>query len=267
MVGGKDRVEVDGLSCQQGEPLFFRKFWAFRRVGETASGSFEVEGIVLDESKSELQFGMKEGSTNLMNRLPWELGLVNPRPFCRPWSLVLIFSVVRFSSLLRPFLSSILIFFLMEICCSGSTWSSLSRFVLDSGSNLVFSFLMEDSLFVLVIVKHLDVDSEGVIEVVIMARSGIEELGEYTDDLGEDIRLQSVDACAVSLDNSVAPDHDLSLGSICGSRRSLRANGVVGVSGSGGLLSRASSGRRSVGWLSACIGIRGHSQTSSRLSL
>ncbi len=126
---------------------------------------------------------------------------------------------------------------------------------------------MEDPLFVLIVVEHLDIDSEGVIEVNIMSWSHIEEIGEDMDDLGKDIWLRRVDAHAVSLDNNVALDCDLGLRCIRWSRRSFRASGTSGASGSGGLLSRASSGRRVVCRLSRGIGSRGHSMTISLLSL
>ncbi len=119
---------------------------------------------------------------------------------------------------------------------------------------------MEDSLLVLIIVEHLDIDSEGIIEVVVVPRSSVEEVGEHSDDLGEDIQLRRVDAHAVSLDNSITSERDLSLGSIGQSRQSRRAIGVSVTFSGGGLLSRASSGRRVVGGLSGCIGTSGHSQ-------
>ncbi len=73
---------------------------------------------------------------------------------------------------------------------------------------------MEDALFVLVVVEHLDVDSEGVIKVIVVSWPSIEESSEDSDDLDEDVGLRRVDACAESLDNSIALDRDLSLGSI-----------------------------------------------------
>ncbi len=148
----------------------------------------------------------------------------------------------------------------MKVGGSGSTWSPLFRFVPCSRSYLIFSFLVEDSLLVLIIVEHLNIDSEGIIEVIVVSRSSVEEVGEHSDDLGEDIRLRRVDARAVSLDNSVALERDLSLGSIGRSRRSRRATGASVTSSGGGLLSQASSGRRVVGGLSGCIGTSGHSQ-------
>lgn len=54
MVGSEDRVEIDGFPCQEGEPLLFREFWTFGRVGETPPGSLEVESIVLDKFEGAL---------------------------------------------------------------------------------------------------------------------------------------------------------------------------------------------------------------------
>ncbi len=54
MVGCKDGVEVNGFPCQECEPLLFREFRAFRRIGEATSGSFEVKHVVFNEFKSEL---------------------------------------------------------------------------------------------------------------------------------------------------------------------------------------------------------------------
>ncbi len=82
---------------------------------------------------------------------------------------------------------------------------------------------MEDSLFVFVIVEHLDIDSQGIVEVVVVSWSSIEELSKQSDNLGEDIRLRRVDARTESLDNSFTLDCDLGLGCVRRSRRSLLA--------------------------------------------
>ncbi len=77
VVGSEDGIEVDSLSCQEGKPLLLGELWALGRVGETTSGCFEVEGVIFNELEGALQLRMEEGSTNLSNRLPWELRLVD----------------------------------------------------------------------------------------------------------------------------------------------------------------------------------------------
>ncbi len=91
MIGGKDGIEVDGFSCQEGKPLLLGELWTFRRVGEAMSHGLEVKGIVLDEFKGVLKFGMEECMANLLNRLPWESGLVNPWSFCWSRSIIIVF--------------------------------------------------------------------------------------------------------------------------------------------------------------------------------
>ncbi len=77
----------------------------------------------------------------------------------------------------------------MEISGSRLTTSSLFRFIPSPCSNLVFSFLMEDVLFILVVVEHFNVDSKGIVEVIVMSGSDAEEFCENADNLGEDIQL------------------------------------------------------------------------------
>ncbi len=72
MVCCEDGIEIDGLSCQKGKPLFFRELWAFGRVGEASLRCFEVDGVVLDELEGSLQIGMEECPANLSNRVPRE---------------------------------------------------------------------------------------------------------------------------------------------------------------------------------------------------
>ncbi len=149
-------------------------------------GCLEIEGVIFDKFQGELQFWMEEGSTNLSNRLPWELRFINPWPLCRPWSIVFVNVVVW--SLFRLRVSSTfilsLILFVMEISSSGSDWSSLFHFIPSSGSHLVLSFLVEDPLLVLIIVKHFNIDTEGIVEINVMSWSGVKEIGEDSDDLG-----------------------------------------------------------------------------------
>ncbi len=48
---------------------------------------------------------------------------------------------------------------------------------------------MKDSLFIFIVVKHLGIDLQGTVEVIIVSWSIVEELSEHSDDLGKDIRL------------------------------------------------------------------------------
>ncbi len=70
VVSCKDWVEINSFSCEECEPLFVGELWAFRRVCEASPCCFEVDSVVLNEFKGELQLRMKDRTTNLLNRLP-----------------------------------------------------------------------------------------------------------------------------------------------------------------------------------------------------
>lgn len=82
-----------------------------------------------------------------------------------------------------------MVLFFMKVGSPRSTWSSLFCFIPSSCSHLVLSFLMKDSLFIFIVVKHLDIDLQGTVEVIIVSWSIVEELSEHSDNLGKDIWL------------------------------------------------------------------------------
>lgn len=84
MVSSEDRVKVDGLASQESKPLLLGEFRTLGGVGKTLPGCLEIKGVVFDELQGELQFRMEEGTANLSNRLPWELGFIDPWLFHRP---------------------------------------------------------------------------------------------------------------------------------------------------------------------------------------
>ncbi len=74
--------------------MLLGELWTFGRVGEATSRGLEVKGIVLNEFKGVLKFGMEECMANLLNRLSWESGLVNPWSFCWSRSIIIVFPIV-----------------------------------------------------------------------------------------------------------------------------------------------------------------------------
>ncbi|SJK99010.1 uncharacterized protein ARMOST_02291 [Armillaria ostoyae] len=103
-------------------------------------------------------------------------------------------------------MSMILLF--NEVGGSSSSWSSHFLLVVLVSMDLSFTFVEEVLLFAFTVVKHLNVDSESVVKVIVIARPCSKEPGKDLHDLE-------------SLDKSIALDSDLGLWCIWSSRGTL----------------------------------------------